>query len=138
MLITPKPNSKMHIRVGPIHPLLRTVTDDQEGGDEFAILEFLDDVGDVFSVPSLRVIESCLEILCKSIFDNKSWTDLACLQAQMGAHRHTNDRPPQQFLLCMTLAHHLPKIFLLHTLRILDVSILLITNTNLKDIFAKE
>ena len=71
-------------------------------------------------------------------FDNKSWTDLACLQAQMGAHRHTNGRPPQQFLLCMTLAHHLPKIFLLHTLRILDVSILHITNTNLKDIFAKE
>ena len=42
-----------HIRVGLCHPLLITIADDQEGVDEPAILEHINDAGDVLCVPSL-------------------------------------------------------------------------------------
>ena len=48
-----------HIRVGLCHPLLVAIADDQEGVDEPAILEHINDAGDVLCVPSLWVVEPC-------------------------------------------------------------------------------
>ena len=41
-----------HVRVSLCHPLLIAVPDDQEGVDELASLELLNDVANVLRVPS--------------------------------------------------------------------------------------